>query len=107
MLVEITERAMAHCGAAEVLLVGGVGCNVRLQVSSHPPTPTDKLCCGAGGLSAVCVHGGKLVCDVYLTTFPLDNIKQGLALWPNSRVGGSMHASVRPPCVLVWLPIRV
>ena len=30
MLVEITERAMAHCGSKEVLLVGGVGCNVRL-----------------------------------------------------------------------------
>eukprot|EP01057_Protomagalhaensia_wolfi_P003194 Protomagalhaensia_wolfi_Nauph_80__3193@NODE_324_length_2787_cov_291_729985_g48_i2_p1_GENE_NODE_324_length_2787_cov_291_729985_g48_i2NODE_324_length_2787_cov_291_729985_g48_i2_p1_ORF_typecomplete_len364_score79_86Peptidase_M22/PF00814_25/4e78Carbam_trans_N/PF02543_15/2e08HSP70/PF00012_20/17HSP70/PF00012_20/4_1e02HSP70/PF00012_20/12BMC/PF00936_19/0_14_NODE_324_length_2787_cov_291_729985_g48_i27281819 len=31
MLVEITERAMAHTGSKEVLLVGGVGCNVRLQ----------------------------------------------------------------------------
>ncbi|XP_077993523.1 putative tRNA N6-adenosine threonylcarbamoyltransferase [Glandiceps talaboti] len=31
MLVEITERAMAHCGSNEVLIVGGVGCNVRLQ----------------------------------------------------------------------------
>ncbi|CAH8439522.1 unnamed protein product [Heterobilharzia americana] len=31
MVVEITERAMAHCGAKEVLIVGGVGCNVRLQ----------------------------------------------------------------------------
>ncbi|OQV12406.1 putative tRNA N6-adenosine threonylcarbamoyltransferase [Hypsibius exemplaris] len=31
MLVEITERAMAHCGSNEVLLVGGVGCNIRLQ----------------------------------------------------------------------------
>lgn len=31
MLVEITERAMAHCGADTVLIVGGVGCNVRLQ----------------------------------------------------------------------------
>lgn len=31
MLVEITERAMAHCGADEVLIVGGVGCNKRLQ----------------------------------------------------------------------------
>mmetsp|Transcript_8663 Transcript_8663/g.14683 ORF Transcript_8663/g.14683 Transcript_8663/m.14683 type:complete len:317 (+) Transcript_8663:14-964(+) len=31
MLVETTERAMAHCGSKEVLLVGGVGCNVRLQ----------------------------------------------------------------------------
>jgi len=31
MLVEITERAMAHCNSKEVLLVGGVGCNIRLQ----------------------------------------------------------------------------
>jgi N6-L-threonylcarbamoyladenine synthase len=31
MLVEITERAMAHTGQNEVLIVGGVGCNVRLQ----------------------------------------------------------------------------
>ena len=31
MLVEITERAMAHCSASEVLIVGGVGCNKRLQ----------------------------------------------------------------------------
>lgn len=31
MLVEITERAMAHVGATQVLIVGGVGCNERLQ----------------------------------------------------------------------------
>lgn len=31
MLVEITERAMAHCNHNEVLIVGGVGCNKRLQ----------------------------------------------------------------------------
>jgi N6-L-threonylcarbamoyladenine synthase len=31
MLVEITERAMAHAGQSEVLIVGGVGCNARLQ----------------------------------------------------------------------------
>ena len=31
MLVETTERAMAHCGQTEVLIVGGVGCNERLQ----------------------------------------------------------------------------
>lgn len=34
MLVEITERAMAHCNAPDVLIVGGVGCNLRLQVRS-------------------------------------------------------------------------
>ena len=31
MLVEITERAMAHVGTGQVLIVGGVGCNERLQ----------------------------------------------------------------------------
>ena len=31
MLVEITERAMAHAGSDSVLIVGGVGCNERLQ----------------------------------------------------------------------------
>ena len=31
MLVEITERAMAHCNKKDVLIVGGVGCNIRLQ----------------------------------------------------------------------------
>ena len=30
MLVDITKRAMAHVGATEVLIVGGVGCNERL-----------------------------------------------------------------------------
>ncbi|XP_015595343.1 probable tRNA N6-adenosine threonylcarbamoyltransferase isoform X1 [Cephus cinctus] len=31
MLIEITERAMAHTCSNEVLIVGGVGCNERLQ----------------------------------------------------------------------------
>ncbi|RKP06280.1 glycoprotease family-domain-containing protein [Thamnocephalis sphaerospora] len=31
MLIECTERAMAHVGSQEVLIVGGVGCNLRLQ----------------------------------------------------------------------------
>lgn len=31
MLVEITERAMAHVATNDVLIVGGVGCNMRLQ----------------------------------------------------------------------------
>ncbi|MBI2129355.1 bifunctional N(6)-L-threonylcarbamoyladenine synthase/serine/threonine protein kinase [Candidatus Woesearchaeota archaeon] len=31
MLVEVAERAMAHCGKNELLLGGGVACNKRLQ----------------------------------------------------------------------------
>lgn len=34
MLVEITERAMAHIGSKEVLIVGGVGCTNYLFASS-------------------------------------------------------------------------
>ena len=32
MLVEITERAMAHIGSREVLIVGGVGCECCVSV---------------------------------------------------------------------------
>ena len=31
MLLEVSERAMAHCGKKELLLGGGVCCNIRLQ----------------------------------------------------------------------------
>lgn len=31
MLIETSERALAHCNSKEVLIVGGVGCNERLQ----------------------------------------------------------------------------
>ncbi|KAI3638373.1 hypothetical protein MIR68_003984 [Amoeboaphelidium protococcarum] len=31
MIIEVTERAMAHQNSNEVLIVGGVGCNLRLQ----------------------------------------------------------------------------
>ncbi len=41
MLVEITERAMAHIGSKEVLIVGGVGCEysasgIRVLSISRP-----------------------------------------------------------------------
>lgn len=35
MLVEITERAMAHIGSKEVLIVGGVGCKPFCCVHQH------------------------------------------------------------------------
>ncbi len=31
MLIEVSERAMAHCGKKELLLGGGVACNLRLK----------------------------------------------------------------------------
>lgn len=46
MLVEITERTMAHTGQNEVLIVGGVGCNVRLQkmMAAMVKERNGKLC---------------------------------------------------------------
>jgi N6-L-threonylcarbamoyladenine synthase len=35
MLIEISERAMAHCNKDELLLGGGVACNKRLQEMAH------------------------------------------------------------------------
>lgn len=40
MLVEITERAMAHCGSKEALIVGGVGCVYPWAVSCLLPPDT-------------------------------------------------------------------
>ena len=39
------ERAMAHCGSEEVLIVGGVGCNKRLQEMMGTPPATLALPC--------------------------------------------------------------
>lgn len=43
MLVEITERAMAHVGSKDVLIVGGVGCNQRLQVGQRRKARTQTF----------------------------------------------------------------
>jgi tRNA A37 threonylcarbamoyltransferase TsaD len=40
MLVEITERAMAHIGSKEVLIVGGVGCERSAITISPYLTPS-------------------------------------------------------------------
>lgn len=63
MLVETTERALAHCGANQVLIVGGVGCNLRLQemigqmlAQRNPPgmlcAMDDRYCIDNGAMIA-------------------------------------------------------
>lgn len=60
MLVEITERAMAHCGQNSVLIVGGVGCNRRLQAMMQ-----DMVQARGGTLSAMdhryCIDNGAMI----------------------------------------------
>ena len=53
MLVEITERAMAHCGSRDVLIVGGVGCNLRLQEMAR------QMCAERGG-QLYCIDNGAM-----------------------------------------------
>ncbi len=62
MLVETTERAMAHCDKKDVLIVGGVGCNERLQEMMA------KMAAERGG--TVCTMDSRCVfmCWLYFTT---------------------------------------
>lgn len=60
MLVETTERAMAHCGSQEVLICGGVGCNLRLQEMMN------KMCEERGGRlyatdESFCIDNGAMI----------------------------------------------
>ncbi|MES1909192.1 MAG: hypothetical protein MHM6MM_001974 [Cercozoa sp. M6MM] len=78
MLVEVTERAMAHCNAQEVLLVGGVGCNKRLQAMMGEMAKQrggsvcamdSRYCIDNGAMIA---WAGKHLLDHKLTTAPAD-----------------------------------
>mmetsp|Transcript_20349 Transcript_20349/g.60692 ORF Transcript_20349/g.60692 Transcript_20349/m.60692 type:complete len:360 (-) Transcript_20349:270-1349(-) len=60
MLVEVTERAMAHCGRRDVLLVGGVGCNSRLQcMMGEMATQRGGTCCDMD--YRYCIDNGAMV----------------------------------------------
>jgi N6-L-threonylcarbamoyladenine synthase len=54
MLLEVTERAMAHCGKTELLLGGGVACNKRLQEMA-------KIMCNSRGARFYCPESQFLV----------------------------------------------
>ncbi|WFD43280.1 N(6)-L-threonylcarbamoyladenine synthase [Malassezia psittaci] len=74
MLVEITERAMAHIGSRDVLIVGGVGCNKRLQnmmeIMAHERGgnvfATDERFCIDNGI--MIAHAGLLAFRMGQTT---------------------------------------
>ncbi|KAI5060665.1 hypothetical protein GOP47_0025085 [Adiantum capillus-veneris] len=68
MLVEITERAMAHCDKKDVLIVGGVGCNIRLQEMMQ------IMCSERGGNlystdDRYCVDNGAMIAYTGLLAF--------------------------------------
>ncbi|XP_020588128.1 probable tRNA N6-adenosine threonylcarbamoyltransferase [Phalaenopsis equestris] len=68
MLVEITERAMAHCDTKDVLIVGGVGCNERLQEMMK------IMCAERGGRlfatdDRYCIDNGAMIAYTGLLAF--------------------------------------
>lgn len=68
MLVEITERAMAHCDTKDVLIVGGVGCNERLQEMMR------TMCSERGGRlfatdDRYCIDNGAMIAYTGLLEF--------------------------------------
>ncbi|XP_024032654.1 probable tRNA N6-adenosine threonylcarbamoyltransferase [Morus notabilis] len=68
MLVEITERAMAHCDKKDILIVGGVGCNERLQEMMR------VMCSERGGRlfatdDRYCIDNGAMIAYTGLLAF--------------------------------------
>ncbi|SCU86067.1 LADA_0D12046g1_1 [Lachancea dasiensis] len=79
MLVEITERAMAHVNSNQVLIVGGVGCNVRLQEmmasmcrdrSNGQVHATDER---------FCIDNGVMIAQAGLLQFRMGNIVKDMS----------------------------
>eukprot|EP01130_Rhizamoeba_saxonica_P008580 TRINITY_DN3472_c0_g1_i1.p1 TRINITY_DN3472_c0_g1~~TRINITY_DN3472_c0_g1_i1.p1 ORF type:complete len:225 (+),score=57.81 TRINITY_DN3472_c0_g1_i1:485-1159(+) len=80
MLVETTERALAHCESNEVLIVGGVGCNKRLQEMMEQMlqqrNPPGTLCAMD---SRYCIDNGAMIGWAGLLGF-VENGCQGVPL---------------------------
>ena len=90
MLVETTERAMAHVNTDQVLIVGGVGCNLRLQemmsIMAHERGAkvyaTDERFCidngimiaHAGLLAYTCGHGIEVEKSTCTQRFRTDEV---------------------------------
>ena len=75
MLVEITERAMAHTSSNQVLIVGGVGCNVRLQemMISMVKDRNGTMC---GMDDKYCIDNGAMIAYAGLLQFQCGSTTQ-------------------------------
>lgn len=75
MLVEITERAMAHTNSNEVLIVGGVGCNKRLQeMMECMAKDRDGSMCGMD--DRYCIDNGAMIAYAGILEFMSGNVTQ-------------------------------
>ncbi len=84
MLVEITERAMAHANKNSVLIVGGVGCNERLQEMM-------RIMCGARGGRAhgmdsrYCIDNGAMIAQAGILAYQFGHITSMEQTWCTQR----------------------
>lgn len=79
MLVETTERAMAHCNSQEVLLVGGVGCNVRLQeMMGIMARERGGSVCAMD--DRYCIDNGAMIAFAGLLEYKFTTMMKGMAL---------------------------
>ncbi|RYG68158.1 tRNA (adenosine(37)-N6)-threonylcarbamoyltransferase complex transferase subunit TsaD [archaeon] len=70
MLVEITERAMAHASADTVLIVGGVGCNLRLQrMMAEMARDRGASLCAMD--ARYCIDNGAMIAQAGLLAFQM------------------------------------
>ncbi|KAI0980081.1 hypothetical protein GJ496_000547 [Pomphorhynchus laevis] len=77
MLVEVTERAMAHTNSDEVLIVGGVGCNERLQEMMKIMCEQRGACSFASD-QRFCVDNGAMIAHTGLLAY--NAIKENAAV---------------------------
>ena len=79
MLVEITERALAHVGSNQVLIVGGVGCNVRLQdMMGVMCRERQATVCAID--ERYCIDNGAMIAQAGYEMFNADQTRRGMTL---------------------------
>jgi len=70
MLVEITERALAHTESTTVLIVGGVGCNKRLQqMMEAMVSPRGSSLCAMD--HRYCIDNGAMIAQAGIFAFQM------------------------------------
>jgi N6-L-threonylcarbamoyladenine synthase len=84
MLIEVTERAMAHCGKAELILGGGVACNTRLQEMAR------MMCEDRGAKCYVpenqfLVDNGLMIAWLGLLKYKANGVDKDLSIRPYER----------------------
>lgn len=74
MLVEITERALAHTDSSTVLIVGGVGCNKRLQqmMESMATARRDTSLCAMD--HRYCIDNGAMIAQAGIFAFQMGQV---------------------------------